>query len=242
MNLLSKHNSNPKIAKAENKLDVRTAVLHLAPANLSGYEVCPARSVGCTAACLHYAGAPIYRSNKDRARIARTKLFFEHREDFMLQLRKEIAAHERAAQRRNQHPAVRLNGTSDLAWERIKASYGTIVDAFPGVTFYDYTAVINRLRSDLPLNYHLTFSLKEDNMKDAIEAIDRGFNVAVVFEDGNFPDTFLGLPVIDGDDHDFRPTDPYRCIVGLSAKGSKGKADTSGFVQHSGSHTMKLAA
>lgn len=239
--LLSKHNSNPKIAKAETLFGIRTAVLHLAPADMSGYEVCPSRSPGCTAACLHHAGNPVHQHGKNRARIERTRFFFNHREEFLHALRAEIERHKRAAHRKCQRAAVRLNGTSDLPWERIRASFGSVIDAFPDVSFYDYTSVINRLRVDIPENYHLTFSLKENNEKQAIEAIDRGFNVAVVFG-GNFPDTFMGLPVIDGDAHDYRPTDPYRCIVGLRAKGAKGKADTSGFVHAPDESVMLMAA
>jgi hypothetical protein len=43
------------------------------------------------------------------------------------------------------------------------------------------------------------------------------------------PETYLGLPVIDGDQSDLRFLDPQGVIVGLKAKG-KGKHDTSGFV------------
>ena len=46
---------NPKTAKGE-KLWYFTAILHLAPATLSGFEVCSHRSAGCTAACLNTAG------------------------------------------------------------------------------------------------------------------------------------------------------------------------------------------
>lgn len=196
-------------------------MLHLAPANLSGYEVCPSRSPGCTSACLHHAGNPVFKSAKDKARIARTKFFFEDREGFLAQLRKEIS--------RYKPDAVRLNGTSDMAWERIRGEFGTIIEAFPQVQFYDYTAVANRLRRPLPDNYHLTFSLKEDNLIEAKEALRLGFNIAAVFYD-DLPKDFMGLPVIDGDVHDYRPSDPNPCVVGLKVKGAKGKSDETGFI------------
>ena len=238
--LRSSHNSNPKVAKAEKKLGIRTAVLHLAPADMSGHEVCPNRSPGCTAACLHFAGAQHYQTNKDKARVARTRFFFKYRELFIERLAIEIAKHERAAIKQGLKPAVRLNGTSDLAWERLKGADGkTIVERFPAVQFYDYTAVINRLRRPLPANYHLTFSLKENNMAHALEAKALGFNVAAVFVD-TLPERLFGLPVIDGDEHDYRPADPRGCIVGLKVKGNKGKADQSGFVL--GYEALPLAA
>lgn len=46
---------NPKTEKGE-KLGYWTAVLHLAPARLSGHEVCPGATIGCRAACLNTAG------------------------------------------------------------------------------------------------------------------------------------------------------------------------------------------
>ena len=46
------------------------------------------------------------------------------------------------------------------------------------------------------------------------------------------PRLWQGWQVIDGDTHDCRFLDPKPCIVGLSAKGPKAKADTSGFVIH----------
>ena len=54
-------------------------------------------------------------------------------------------------------------------------------------------------------------------------------NVSVVFEK-ELPQTWHGLQVIDGTENDWRFRDPKPCIVGLTAKGSKGKRDTSGFV------------
>ena len=51
--------------------------------------------------------------------------------------------------------------------------------------------------------------------------------VAVVFDE--IPNTWEGMDVISGDDHDLRFTDPHGKIVGLEAKG-KAKQDNSGFV------------
>jgi hypothetical protein len=52
-------------------------------------------------------------------------------------------------------------------------------------------------------------------------------NIAAVFK--TVPATYMGLPVIDGDETDLRFLDPKGVIVGLKAKG-KAKKDTSGFV------------
>jgi hypothetical protein len=47
--------ANPKTIKGQ-KQGYMTAVLYLAPANLSGWEVCPMSTKGCRAACLNTAG------------------------------------------------------------------------------------------------------------------------------------------------------------------------------------------
>lgn len=227
--LLSAFDSNPKTAK-NTKIGWGTAVLHLAPAGMSGFQVCQGRSAGCEAACLHFAGSPVYAAGKDRARIAKTKMFFENRASFMRQLVKELEAHIRKCKKLGLKPAARLNATSDLPWERIRCGDApNIMSLFPEVQFYDYTAVLTRL--NIPDNYHITFSLKEDNEEAAKSALRRGWNVTAVFMENEIPETFWGLPVIDGDDNDFRPADPSPCIIGLKAKGKKAKEDTTGFIQ-----------
>lgn len=240
--LLSDPLANPKIAK-NGKLGVLAAPLHLAPARLSGYETCPQRSAGCTAGCLNTAGNPAYAEGKAKARNARTKLYFEARPVFMAQLVKEIAALVRRAERAQMEPAVRLNVTSDIAWERVPCvvdgvQHRSVMDAFPDVQFYDYTKVNKRaiaaaLDAGWPVNYHLTFSLTEANDEQAARVLQVGGNVAVAFHAKRgkpLPASFMGRPVIDGDEHDFRPADVAGVIVGLRAKG-QAIGDTSGFVR-----------
>jgi hypothetical protein len=224
MKLLS--TKNFKTSKGE-KLGILTGVMYLAPASISGYEVCPRRSVGCTEACLYTAGMGAF-SNVQQARIAKTKAFFEQREEFMSQLRKDIKALVRKAEKDNMIPAVRLNGTSDIEWTRTG-----IMNEFPDVQFYDYTKVLNRLEKERPTNYHITFSKNESNDAECVSALKLGANVAVVFstkKDDKLPETWNGYPVYDGDDTDVRFQDPKGgFVIGLRAKG-KAKKDVSGFV------------
>lgn len=219
-------------------LGVLTGILYLAPANLSGYEVCPKASAGCRAACLFTAGRGKMKSVTE-ARIAKTKRFFEHRADFMADLVFSLKALEKKAAKRNMTPAARLNGTSDIAWEKISCvkdgvEYRSVIDAFPNIQFYDYTKIVGRKRAATLANYHLTFSLAENNQHDAVRAIHEGMNVAVAFaikKDDAKPATWGGFPVIDGDVTDVRFMDPKGGhIVGLFAKGDA-KKDTSGFVR-----------
>ena len=235
VSLLARPESNPKLAKGR-KLGVLSAPLHLAPADLSGYEVCAKRTQGCTAACLHTAGNPAHMEGKSRARIARTKLYFEDRAFFMSALISEIAALESKAQRAGMICGVRLNATSDIPFERVKIkhlgkTYDNIMQLFPAVQFYDYTKRPNR--RNLPSNYHLTFSLAEDNDIDALQALKNSINVAAVFRTKRghaLPKVFMNRPVIDGDLHDYRPFDESGVVVGLRAKG-QAMSDQSGFVR-----------
>ena len=218
--------ANPKIQKGT-KMGYLSFILHLAPADLSGREVCPKRTAGCTAACLNTAGrGGMFKKGENtnmiqRARIRKTQYFFADRAGFMRDLEQDIARAIKFAARQGLKPVFRLNGTSDLAWEK----YG-IIEKFPGVQFYDYTKVLGRKVSHLP-NYHLTFSAADGNDKDVEQAIAQGMNVAVVFD--NIPAEYKGKTVFNADDTDLRFLDPKGVVLGLKAKG-RAKKDTSGFV------------
>jgi len=217
---------NYKTTKGE-KLGYLTGILYLAPAKISGYEVCPRRSAGCTDACLYTAGMGAF-SNVQLARINKTKQFFEDRELFMNQLRKDITALVRKAKKQNMIPAIRLNGTSDIEWTRTG-----IMNEFPDVQFYDYTKVLNRLEKERPVNYHITFSKNEANDTECTSALKLGANVAVVFSTKKgepLPESWNGYPVADGDDTDLRFLDPKGgYVIGLRAKG-RAKKDNTNFV------------
>lgn len=224
MKLLS--TANPKIQKGT-KLGYLSFILHLAPADLSGKETCPKRTAGCTAACLNTAGrGGMFKKGENtnmiqQARIRKTKYFFENRDAFMKDLEADINLGIKQAQKLGLTPVFRLNGTSDLSWEK----YG-IIEKFPNVQFYDYTKVLGRKVAHLP-NYHLTFSAADGNDADVAKAIAAGMNIAMVFD--KLPAEYMGLPVHDADEHDLRFLDP-KGIAGLKAKG-RAKKDTSGFVR-----------
>ena len=234
MKLLTPGISNAKIAKGEG--EYTTYILHLAPANLSGYNVCPAASEGCKKACLNSAGRGRFSSVQE-ARIRKTKLFFENRSEFMRLLVKDIEAAVRKAKRTGQKLAIRLNGTSDIDWENYTIRhehkhgivYANVFEMFSDVQFYDYVKDFRRLDacSKIP-NYHLTLSRSESNDVAVKRFAKAGYNIAVVFE--KLPESWYDIPVIDGTQHDLRFLDPKNVIVGLVAKG-KAKSDGSGFVE-----------
>lgn len=224
MKLLS--TGNPKLLKGEKK-GYLSFILHLSPADVSGYETCPKRTAGCTAACLNTAGrGGMFKKGEttnmiQEARKRKTRMFFEQREQFLADLEADIRLGIKQAEKKGMIPCFRLNGTSDIAWEK----YG-IIDKFPNVQFYDYTKMRNRKVSHLK-NYHLTFSKADGNDVDVRLAASAGMNVAAVFK--SMPETYIGRPVINGDETDLRFLDPKGVIVGLKAKG-KAKKDTTGFV------------
>ena len=224
---------NAKIVKGE-ALGFMTKGIHLAPANLSGYEVCQWRSKGCTFACLNTAGRGQMNSVQD-SRIAKTKLFFEQKLAFMEKLGREITSGIKSAKKKAMTAVFRPNLTSDLTWENIEDEQGlTLMQKFPETQFYDYTKSFERMKAflngELPSNYHLTFSRSETNEKIAKLVLSMGGNVAIVFR-GQLPKTWEGFEVINGDENDLRFLDKKGgYVVGLIEKGLA-KKDETGFVQ-----------
>lgn len=266
--------NNTKTAKGT-KQGYLTGVLHLAPYKLSGYNVCPMADIaGCWKGCLNTAGrggigkgalvtydsieSGTLTNRVQQARIRRTRLFMENRNEFMRQLVADIQKLWWVAKKQGLKPAVRLNGTSDIRWEDIEVriedpkgtgfdTWSSVFTRFPHIQFYDYTKLPNRGRAlDIP-NYHLTFSYSHKPeylpyVEKAIKAYGDKVNIAVVHHGfGNLsPASSLhwrhGLPsplnhrrIVNGDAHDLRFLDPKGCVVALKAKGNA-KKDASGFV------------
>jgi hypothetical protein len=241
MKLLS--TGNPKVLKGMSQ-GYNTYILHLAPADLSGYETCAKRTAGCTAACLNTAGrGGMFKRGENtnviqQARIRKTKMFFENRVEFMATLVKDIELAIKQSKKMELVPVFRLNGTSDLAWEKYEVVrngqlFRNIFTAFPEVQFYDYTKILGRKTKEYS-NYQLTFSAADGNDSDVLKALNGGLNVAVVFgikKTLPMPVDYLSRPVFNGDESDLRFLDPKGVIVGLYAKG-KAKKDTTGFVKY----------
>jgi len=163
-------------------------------------------------------------SNVQKARIAKTAWFNLDPVGFVDALKHDIERFASWAIKKDLTPTVRLNGTSDIRWER----YG-IPQSFPELTFYDYSKLHNR--KGLPDNYSLTWSYSEASRPYSArlgDVIKSGMNAAAVFRN-RLPASFKGVPVVDGDLHDLRFLDEKGVIVGLRAKG-KAIYDQSGFV------------
>lgn len=204
------------------------------------FTLCPAASLGCRAACLAHSGHGAFPATQ-YARAVRT-LFLMSSPYFAGVL---IGSETRRAVDRYGADGVtlRLNVTSDLRWERM----GYAADALGGliargVRVYDYTAHKPSAREGAEaLGVSLTYSAKEasatpdDYLRDVLVS---GRNVAMPFHvaKGDALPTHYALAgavfaVIDGDLSDDRTADPRGVIVGLRAKGAKGKRDASGFIR-----------
>lgn len=248
--LLTAPEAQPKTRKSL-KLNVLTYAMHLAPADLSGRNVCPMSTAGCRAACLNTAGRGVFDSVQ-AARIRRTDAYFADRAEFMATLYREISNALARAKRDKMRLAVRLNATSDIPWERVPFAvngynYGNIMAAFPRVQFYDYTKIPKRAmqaaRRDAtwPRNYHLTYSLSEaeDSALNAYGVLANGGNVAIVYRTAAMCSEAIRtgircngamFPAVNGDLTDARFKDRRGAFVTLYAKG-RAKRDQSGFVR-----------
>lgn len=228
--------TNAKTIKGE-KYGIKTAILYLMPAMGSGVNLCAnAVIAGCVKPCLFTAGRGAM-SNVMLSRLRKTLYFNQYRDLFMNQLHNELIRERAKAKRKGYKLIVRLNGTSDIRWENIAVSgYANIMQALPDIQYYDYSKLANR--RNIPANYDITFSYSgvPDYAPYVAKAVANGERIAVVFRDRAIVErmlangeTFLGLPVIDGDNSDIRHIEPKGVIVALYAKG-KARRDQSGFV------------
>lgn len=230
--LLGKGDSNPKTAKN----DVKTYGLSLFPEKGIGFgNICP-HAKTCVSSCLAHQGQG-GMSSVLRARVAKTVVYQLCREWFLNKLDRELHIRRKV---NAGVVGVRLNMFSDIRWEKLG-----VMQNHPGVTFYDYSKNPSRHGWMLE-NYHVTFSYDGQNDSAAINALESGSNVSVVFYDRSpgakcgkaahrqiLPSYWQGFPVIDGGLTDWRPADPSPCVVGLrllaKTYDSRGSAIDSGF-------------
>lgn len=197
---------NPKTEKSA----VQTYILHLAPHDISGFNVCPGAG-NCKKICLHFAGNPAQMGGKHGARVRRTKAYFRDPQGFMKLLLLGIL--HKINKHKSEPLAVRLNGTSDVAFENVdftitaefalfcRVKFGAILplgkrnifevfnfmreNTGENVIFYDYTKIKRNWAECKRLGYHLTFSYdgadNHANLKLASEALNNGVNIAAAF-------------------------------------------------------------
>jgi len=214
-------NSSSKLAKGD-KLGVKTYGIYLAPAEISGYNVCSHATSGCKSACLFTSGRAKMHSRIPQARILKTKMLFEQPDRFVHIVKHEIRNAAKLAAKKNYAFAIRWNLTSDLPIDNINGV--NLLEEFPEYQWYDYTKVPSRIEllKKYP-NYHLTFSYDgfEKTWNTCEKFLEVGGNVSVVFYP-QIPKEFKGYKVIDGDISDVRYLDEKGSVIGLKYKRTKG--------------------
>jgi len=235
---------SPKAIKARG-YGYLNAIHYMAPASLAGVgNLCPKATESCKALCLGwYSGQAAMVKGENintvrQSRIDKARRFMLSRAEYMADVVRSIELAQKLARRKRLKLCVRLNGSTDIAWEGISCERGgkhfrNLMEAFPDIQFVDYTKIASRLSRDLPPNYHLTLSRTEKNESDARKALELQKTIAVVFR-GGLPKLYLGAPVVNGDLHDLIHLHPPGVVIGLTPKGSKAKRDRSGFVVDTG--------
>lgn len=214
--------NNAKTIKGE-KLGYKSYILYMSSFkdNSKGINLCSHASKGCSDSCLVGSGMGGIYTTVQNGRRNKAEWFLENRNEFLNTLVKEIS-NAIKLNKDKAIPVFRLNGTTDITWEKFKIKDNkNIFELFPDTQFYDYTKNYKRFEKELPKNYHLTFSRSEINHKKAMELLIRGFNVAMVFN--KLPNTFEGFKVINADLDDLRFLDEKNVICGLKYKKMTGK-------------------
>jgi len=245
--------ANSKLKKAAGRF--RAIGLALAPWQFAGGgNLCGAASAGCIDACNGLWSGMNVTSSTRFALIGRARLWLEFRALFLEKLRDELRAFERLCIRTGRIPAVRLNVSSDIPFEKIAP---WIFTEFHRTRFYDYSAYTVEKRGTLPSNYELCHSWKETTRFDYVASvIAAGRNIVVPFDSAYAPQRHLfgalpekvifrcretGLelivPVVNGDRHDIRTarTDGRGVCLGLHGKSGRGRVDAAvdaGFMRH----------
>lgn len=218
-------NTSAKIIKNAKVSKVNTYCIYLAPANLSGYNTCSHSTPECRMGCLNTSGRAgmeqlAGKTKTVDCRNKKSALLFEQTNFFMQWLIAEIQAKKALSYKKGMDFAVRLNGTSDIDWSAILVNGKTIFEIFSDIQFYDYTKNPNKFKNIAP-NYHLTMSYTGRNWQVCEMLLQKGFNVAVVFDvkkGKELPTEFNGYKVVNGDLTDYRPLDGKGVIVGLRWK------------------------
>ncbi len=212
----------------EDKQGRLTAIVYLAPAEMSGREVCIKRTKQCTIGCLGKTAGLLVTKTSQMSMIWKTALRFGAPDLYFTLLAIEIGALIAKAKRLGLAPRVRLDGTSDLGDGQ------KMCKLFPEAGFYEYTKVARRAfrwnKLNIP-NLRVALSFQGYNWNDCEKYIKAGGVVAMVTDltrHDSKPDMFKGFPVIDGDKHDDVSADPSGCIRMLSWKGPRRNLDQAG--------------
>jgi len=184
--------ANSKLKKLPGKAKAYRAIgCAMAPFKFasSAHNLCTWATPGCIEACNGlFAGMNVTPSTRF-ALIGRARLYLEFRELFKAKLREEIRLFVKLCKRTGRIPAIRLNVSSDIVWERI---FADIFAEFPECQFYDYSKGMPKNRRDLPENYTVAHSYSEKTTFADVESIfAAGRNIIVAFDSAYNPQRHL---------------------------------------------------
>lgn len=246
--------ANSKLRKLPGRAGRYRAIgLAMAPAAYSGKDLCAWRTDGCTAACNGFWSGMNVTVSTRLALIGRAILFNWFRKLFAEKLRAELRNFRKLCARNGVIPAVRLNVSTDVVYERL---FPELFAEFAEISFLDYTKALPKHRPTLPANYQLCHSFNEKTTTADVEAIvSAGRNVVIAFDSAYAPSKGLWgalpktvrftddsgrdftLPVVNGDRHDLRlaDMDGRGVVVGLHGKSGRNRVEksvASGFMLH----------
>jgi len=226
-NLLTLPDVQHKLKKSE----IYTVGLTIQHANVSGIETCAWRG-HCTSVCVLDNGNGRY-SSVQKARNVKTQFLAKHSADFLRILGSEIKKHSDE----NEKVLVRLNVNSDLRWYEILPTLSNGHPQMPNVYIYDYTKNPAVLHGDgkVGRKYRAVYSVNEKSDLARVRSfISRGGTAALVTnrkKNGKILESFLGIPVVDGDLSDDRYHE-HGVWVDLAAKGKARQMADVGFVKN----------
>jgi len=177
------------------------AIHYIAPATLGGAgNMCSHYTLACLYNCLGWQSGQASMvkdldagmNNVRESRKLKAQLFMKDRAEYMNRLARDIVALDKKARRDGLELCVRLNGSSDLRFERIQFAIDdktakalrlpniaghkmTLLAMFPAIQFVDYTKNPNRL-DNAPGNLSLTLSYSVENSADCVKALLSGHN------------------------------------------------------------------
>jgi hypothetical protein len=222
MKLLSNGKTNAKLVKNERE----SFIMYLSPHtnNSKGINLCTNATEECILACLYDSGYASVYPSVNEARQRRTEFYITDKENFIIQLAKEI--NEFILQANGKEVLFRLNGTSDLDFLYMLKKYADFDFMLTpdNVFFYDYSKIFGKIKkyghcSD---KYKQTFSFSGSNTEECLEALKLGNNVAMVYK-GTMPTIWNGYEVVDGDVSDEEMFKYSGKVLALKLKGNKQK-------------------
>ena len=229
-NFLTSSTSQQKLAKTQKELGIEMHGVALQPATMGsdGVDLCSNSTPSCRAGCVvWFGGNPAYTDAKQNAMRKRRDMLVDDPCLFLAVFMRYLKLKSDSCIRKGILMSTRFNISSDIKYEKvlvlmddIRTSFSNFASYYVAVTGeamesselpmpYDYTKHYDRRRD---LNYHLVYSVTDNDVSKAEQAIENGLPLAIVVDTKRgkpLPDMVrIGrykLSAVDGDKHDYLP-------------------------------------